>query len=102
MPQAINQIVLQSGVVKNLDEEAVRDCVELLREDPAIAIILLGGLRWLKPEVTLAVMGSMAKAVECLCLKPCFEGRVPSASMMDGRGSHSNIFTARQSSEMGQ
>ena len=58
----------------------------------AMAMVLLGGLRWLKPETTLSEMGSRAEAVECLSLKPCWEERVPSASMMDGRVSRSNIF----------
>ena len=63
-------------------------------------MVLLGGLRWLKPETTLAEIGSRAKAVECLSLKSSWEGRVPSASTMDGRMSRSSIFTAGRSSEM--
>ena len=39
-------------------------------------IVLLGGLRWLKQETSLAEMGSRAEAVEFLGLKPCWEGRV--------------------------
>ena len=49
----------------------------------ALAIVLLGGLRWLKPESTISEMGSKAEAVECLVLKPYWEGRAPNASMMD-------------------
>ena len=66
----------------------------------AMAMVLLEGLRWLKPETTLAEMGSRAKAAECLGLKPCWKGRVPSASTMAGRMSRSRIFTAGQSSEI--
>ena len=68
----------------------------------AMAMVLIGGLRWLKPDTTLAEMGSRAEAVEGLDLKPCWEGRVPSASTMAGRMSRSRIFTAGQSSEMGR
>ena len=66
-----------------------------------MAMVLLGGLRWLKPETTLAEMGSRAEAVECLFLKPCWKEQVPSASTMAGRMSRSRIFTAGQSSEKG-
>ena len=79
--------------------EAVSNALE---KSTAMAIVLLGGLHWLKPESTLAEMGSRADVVECLGLKPCWEGSVPSASTMDGRRSRSNIFTAWQSSEMGR
>ena len=67
-----------------------------------MAIVLVGGLRWLKPKATLSEMGSRDEAVECLGLNPCWEERVPNASMMDGRRGRSNIFTAGQSSEMGR
>ena len=66
-----------------------------------MSIVLLGGIRWLKPDTTLAEMGSRAEAVECLGLKPCWEERVPSDPTIDRRRSRSNIFTAWQSSEMG-
>ena len=61
-----------------------------------MAIVLLGGLRWLKPETTLAEIGSRAEVVKCLCLKPCCQERVPSASTMVGRRSRSRIFAAGQ------
>ena len=66
-----------------------------------MAIVLLGGCCWFKPETTLAGKGSRDKAVECLGLKPCWEGHVPSASTMVGRRCRSNIFIAGQTSEMG-
>ena len=51
----------------------------------AMTMVLLGGLRWLRPETTLEKIGSRAEAVECLSLRPSWEGHVPSASTMDGR-----------------
>ena len=64
----------------------------------AMAIVVLGGLRWLKPETALAEMGSRAEMVKCLGLKPCWDRRVPSASMVDGTWCRSNII----SSEIGR
>ena len=68
----------------------------------ARAIVLLGDLCWSKPESTLAEIGSRGGAVKCLGLNHCWEGRVSKASAMDGRRSRSNIFTAKQSNEMGR
>ena len=65
-----------------------------------MAIVLLDGLCWLKPETSLAEMGSRPEAVECLCWKPCLEVRVPSASTIDGKRNRSNIFNAWQNSEV--
>ena len=48
------------------------------------------------------IEASRAEAVECLGLKPFWEGRVASSSTMAGRMSRSRIFTAGRSSEMGQ
>ena len=48
----------------------------------------------LRPETTLAEMEYRAEAVECLGLKSCFEERVPNASLIYGRRSSSNFFTA--------
>ena len=93
-----HQIVMESGAVDNFDKEAVSNAFEI---STAMAIVLLGGLRWLKPETTLAEMGSRAEAVECLGLKPFWEERVTSASTMNGRRRCSNIFIAWQSSDMG-
>ena len=73
-----HQVVSESAAVGHLDEEAVGSSVECLEMSTVMAMVLLGGLCWLKPETTLAEMGSRAEAVECLGLKPCWEGRVPS------------------------
>ena len=43
----------------------------------AMAIVLQGGLHWLKPEAILAEVGSRAEEVECLGLKLCWEGQYP-------------------------
>ena len=43
----------------------------------AIAIVLWGGLRWLKPETTLAEMKIRAEVVECLGLKPDLQKTLP-------------------------
>ena len=94
-----HQVVSESGAVGHLDEEAVGSSVECLEMSNVMAMVLLGGLCWLKPETTLAEMGSRAEAVECLGLKPCWEGIVPSSSTMDRRRSRFSIFTAGQSIE---
>ena len=79
-------------------EEAVRDCIEHLRDihGTAIAIFLLKCLRLLKSVTDLAEIGSRAVVAECLGLKPCWEWRVPRISTMDGRRSHSRIFAVRE------
>ena len=54
-------------------------------------IVLLGSLRWLKPETTLVEMGSRAEILECLGLKPCWKGRIPSAFTKVGRRSRAPV-----------
>ena len=56
----------------------------------------LGDLEGCHPQIPQGQMGSRAEVAECLRLKPCWEGRVPSASTISGRMSHSRIFTAGQ------
>ena len=53
-----------------------------LEMSTALAIVLLGGLSWLKPETNLAEIGSRAKVVDCLGSNyaAVLEGRVPSTS----------------------
>ena len=62
----------------------------------SVAIVLLGGFRWLKPVTTLTEIGSKAEGVDCPCLKPFLERRVPRASTMHmvAKSSRSRIFSA--------
>ena len=53
-PMPPRQIMSELGAVDPLYKEAVRDRVERFEMSTAMAIVLLGGLRWLKPETTLA------------------------------------------------
>ena len=75
-----HQIVSMSGAVDHLNKEAMTDCVECHRDVYRYSYCSARG-----PETTLAELGSWAESVECLGLKPCWEGRVPSASAMDRR-----------------
>ena len=66
----------------------------------AIAIDLLEGLPWLKPETTLSEIGSRADVVECLYLNLGCEGRKHRNSAIVGGRSRSKIFANGQSSEI--
>ena len=67
-----------------------------------MAIVLLGGFLSLNPDTVLAASGIRAETVECLGLKPCWEGRVLSASTMDGRIRLSKILAAGHNREIGR
>ena len=64
-----NQIVSEEGAVDHPNKEVVRSVAKVFEIPTAMAIVLLGGLRWLKSETTLAEMGSRAEVVECFGLE---------------------------------
>ena len=68
----------------------------------AIAIVLVGGRRWLKPEAMVWVRGSRADVVEWRERKPCWESASGSAAVRKGRSRRSSTVTAGHRREMGR
>ena len=79
----------QSAVMDNLDEEAGRYSVKLFSR--FLCDCSVRGFPFIEAGTTLAGLGSRAKVVERLDLKPYWEGPAPSTFVMEGNRSSSKI-----------
>ena len=73
-----------------------------LEKSMATAVVLAGGLSSLNPSAIAADSGRSAVVVECLDLKPCWEGWVGREDFRKGRRSRSRTLAVGERSEIGR
>ena len=95
MPQTINQIFRDRSSGSSQWGHGEKPCWTHLRFPSLWQLFCIGDFCWLKSETTLAEIGSRVEVVECLCLKPCWEGRVPRASTMVKRATTGSSLTGK-------